>query len=162
MTTLLQVLPEYDLRMAQTGALVISYRARYVKALAQEAARYHREFSGDSESLELTYRTEDNTEERPWMLHRAIFGSIERFLGILIEHYAGALPLWLENNQWIIHDGWLRNDGPMTLRLDKDTADALVAEGFDAAQVERVLSTVRATAFKRALEPPYPQAPFYA
>ena len=43
----------------------------------------------------LTYRTEDNTEERPWMLHRAIFGSIERFLGILIEHYAGALPLWL-------------------------------------------------------------------
>ena len=55
--SLLQVLPEYDLRMAQTGALVISYRARYVKALAQEAARYHREFSGDSETLELTYRT---------------------------------------------------------------------------------------------------------
>ena len=47
------------------------------------------------ERFELTYRTEDNTEERPWMLHRAIFGSIERFLGILIEHYAGALPLWL-------------------------------------------------------------------
>ena len=43
----------------------------------------------------LTSRTEDNTEETPWMLHRAIFGSIERFLGILIEHYAGALPLWL-------------------------------------------------------------------
>ncbi len=43
----------------------------------------------------LTYRTEDNTEETPWMLHRAIFGSIERFLGILIEHYAGSLPLWL-------------------------------------------------------------------
>ena len=47
------------------------------------------------ERFELTYRTEDNTEETPWMLHRAIFGSIERFLGILIEHYAGALPLWL-------------------------------------------------------------------
>ena len=41
-------------------------------------------------------------------------------------------------------------------------ADALMAEGFDAAQVERVLSTVRATAFKRALEPPYPQVAFYA
>ena len=41
-------------------------------------------------------------------------------------------------------------------------ADRLVAEGFDAATVQRVLSTVRATAFKRALEPPYPQAPFYA
>lgn len=47
------------------------------------------------ERFDLTYKTEDNTEERPWMLHRAIFGSIERFLGILIEHYAGALPLWL-------------------------------------------------------------------
>ncbi|MCL1798326.1 MAG: threonine--tRNA ligase [Eggerthellaceae bacterium] len=47
------------------------------------------------ERFDLTYRTDENTEERPWMLHRAIFGSIERFLGILIEHYAGALPLWL-------------------------------------------------------------------
>ncbi|MCL2827042.1 MAG: threonine--tRNA ligase, partial [Eggerthellaceae bacterium] len=47
------------------------------------------------ERFGLTYRTDENTEERPWMLHRAIFGSIERFLGILIEHYAGALPLWL-------------------------------------------------------------------
>ena len=45
------------------------------------------------ERFELTYRTAENTEERPWMLHRAIFGSIERFFGILIEHYAGALPL---------------------------------------------------------------------
>lgn len=47
------------------------------------------------ERFDLTYRTKDNNTARPWMLHRAIFGSIERFLGILIEHYAGALPLWL-------------------------------------------------------------------
>lgn len=47
------------------------------------------------ERFDLTYRAADNTEQRPWMLHRAIFGSIERFLGILLEHYAGALPLWL-------------------------------------------------------------------
>ena len=47
------------------------------------------------ERFDLTYRTAENTEERPWMLHRAIFGSIERFFGILIEHYAGSLPLWL-------------------------------------------------------------------
>lgn len=47
------------------------------------------------ERFDLKYRTEDNSEARPWMLHRAIFGSIERFLGILLEHYAGALPLWL-------------------------------------------------------------------
>ncbi len=47
------------------------------------------------ERFGLTYRAADNTEQRPWMLHRAIFGSMERFLGILIEHYAGAFPLWL-------------------------------------------------------------------
>jgi threonyl-tRNA synthetase len=47
------------------------------------------------ERFNLEYRTADNGTEQPWMLHRAIFGSIERFLGILIEHYAGALPLWL-------------------------------------------------------------------
>ena len=54
------------------------------------------------ERFGLTYRTEENTEERPWMLHRAIFGSIERFLGILIEHYAGALPLWLSPVQAVV------------------------------------------------------------
>ncbi len=54
------------------------------------------------ERFDLTYRTEDNTEERPWMLHRTIFGSIERFLGILIEHYAGALPLWLAPVQVVV------------------------------------------------------------
>ena len=47
------------------------------------------------ERFDLTYRTADNGSERPYMLHRALFGSIERFLGILIEHYAGSLPLWL-------------------------------------------------------------------
>lgn len=51
------------------------------------------------ERFGLTYRDADNTEQRPWMLHRAIFGSIERFLGILIEHYAGAFPLWLAPTQ---------------------------------------------------------------
>ena len=54
------------------------------------------------ERFGLTYRTEGNTEERPFMLHRAIFGSIERFLGILIEHYAGALPLWLAPLQVVV------------------------------------------------------------
>ena len=47
------------------------------------------------ERFDIVYRDADNTDKRPWMLHRAIFGSIERFLGILIENYAGALPLWL-------------------------------------------------------------------
>ncbi len=54
------------------------------------------------ERFGLTYRAADNSEQRPWMLHRAIFGSIERFLGILIEHYAGALPLWLSPVQVVV------------------------------------------------------------
>lgn len=54
------------------------------------------------ERFDMTYRTAENTEERPWMLHRALFGSIERFLGILIEHTTGNLPLWLAPVQAVV------------------------------------------------------------
>ena len=47
------------------------------------------------ERLDAEYVAEDNTRQRPVMLHRAIVGSMERFIGILIENYAGAMPLWL-------------------------------------------------------------------
>jgi len=47
------------------------------------------------ERFELKYIGDDNTEHRPVMVHRAPFGSLERFVGILIEHFAGAFPLWL-------------------------------------------------------------------
>ena len=47
------------------------------------------------ERFDLTYVTPSGAEQRPVMIHRAILGSIERFMGILIEHCAGALPLWL-------------------------------------------------------------------
>lgn len=47
------------------------------------------------ERFDLTYIGADGEKHRPVMLHRVIFGSIERFIGILIEHYAGAFPLWL-------------------------------------------------------------------
>jgi len=47
------------------------------------------------ERFELEYVTEQNTRERPIMIHRAIFGSLERFFGILTENYSGAFPLWL-------------------------------------------------------------------
>ena len=47
------------------------------------------------ERFDLTYIAEGGEKERPVMLHRVVFGSIERFIGILIEHYAGAFPLWL-------------------------------------------------------------------
>lgn len=47
------------------------------------------------ERFDLTYIGEDGEKHRPVMLHRVIFGSVERFIGILIEHYAGAFPIWL-------------------------------------------------------------------
>lgn len=54
------------------------------------------------ERFDIEYRTADNTVERPYMLHRTILGSMERFFGILIEHYAGALPTWLAPVQAVI------------------------------------------------------------
>ena len=54
------------------------------------------------ERLDATYIGEDGEKHRPVMLHRAIFGSIERFLGVLIEHYAGAFPLWLAPVQVVV------------------------------------------------------------
>jgi threonyl-tRNA synthetase len=54
------------------------------------------------ERFELTYTGADNAEHRPAMLHRAILGSLERFLGILIEHLGGVLPVWLAPVQAIV------------------------------------------------------------
>ncbi|MHC5224580.1 threonine--tRNA ligase [Ignatzschineria sp. LJL83] len=51
------------------------------------------------ERLDAEFVDEDNTRKRPVMLHRAILGSFERFIGILIEHYAGSMPLWLAPEQ---------------------------------------------------------------
>jgi threonyl-tRNA synthetase len=52
--------------------------------------------------FELTYTGSDNQEHTPVMIHRALFGSYERFIGILLEHYAGELPLWLTPLQAIV------------------------------------------------------------
>ena len=54
------------------------------------------------ERFDLTYVDEKGEKRRPIMLHRALFGSIERFIGILIEHFAGAFPLWLAPKQMVI------------------------------------------------------------
>ena len=51
------------------------------------------------ERFDLTYIGADGKEHRPYMVHRALLGSIERFFGILVEHYAGAFPLWLAPEQ---------------------------------------------------------------
>ncbi len=47
------------------------------------------------ERFDLEYVGADNARHRPIMLHRALFGSVERFFGVLLEHYAGAFPTWL-------------------------------------------------------------------
>ncbi|WP_348771223.1 aminoacyl--tRNA ligase-related protein, partial [Staphylococcus pseudoxylosus] len=47
------------------------------------------------EKFDLNYINENNKKEKPVVIHRAIYGSIDRFLGILLEHYSGKLPLWL-------------------------------------------------------------------
>jgi len=54
------------------------------------------------ERLEAEYVGEDGAKHRPVMFHRAIYGSFERFLGILIEHYAGAFPLWMAPVQVVV------------------------------------------------------------
>ena len=54
------------------------------------------------ERFDISYVNESNQKERPIMIHRALFGSIERFLGILIEQHAGHLPFWLSPSQIVI------------------------------------------------------------
>jgi threonyl-tRNA synthetase len=54
------------------------------------------------ERLDAAYTGEDGNKHRPVMLHRAIFGAIERFIGILIENYAGKLPMWLMPVQCVV------------------------------------------------------------
>ena len=51
------------------------------------------------ERFDLSYTGADNAEHRPVMIHRALLGSVERFIGILIEHYGGEFPLWLAPTQ---------------------------------------------------------------
>ena len=54
------------------------------------------------ERFDLTFQDSDGNRRRPYMVHRAILGSLERFFGVLIEHYAGAFPLWLAPTQAVI------------------------------------------------------------
>jgi threonyl-tRNA synthetase len=54
------------------------------------------------ERFDLTFTDNDNQKKRPVMLHRTVFGSMERFIGILIEHYGGAFPVWLSPVQAVL------------------------------------------------------------
>jgi threonyl-tRNA synthetase len=74
------------------------------------------------ERLDASYVGEDGGRHRPVMLHRAILGSLERFIGILIEQYAGAFPLWLAPVQVVI--ATITNDGDAYAREVRDTLEA--------------------------------------
>ena len=77
------------------------------------------------ERFELEYTGDDNNKHRPYMIHRALFGSIERFFGVLIEHYAGAFPLWLAPVQVAVL--------PITDRINEyadEIANGLRSAGF--------------------------------
>jgi threonyl-tRNA synthetase len=54
------------------------------------------------ERFDMSYIAEDGRQHRPFMVHRALLGSLERFLGVLIEHYAGAFPVWLAPVQAVV------------------------------------------------------------
>jgi threonyl-tRNA synthetase len=74
------------------------------------------------ERLDASYIGEDGSRHRPVMLHRAILGSLERFIGILIEQYAGAFPLWLAPVQVVI--ATITNDGDAYAREVEETLAA--------------------------------------
>ena len=74
------------------------------------------------ERFDLTYNGADNAEHRPVMIHRALMGSYERFIGILLEHFEGELPLWLAPVQAIVlpiadrHLDYARDRSPSSCR----------------------------------------------
>ena len=77
------------------------------------------------ERFDISYIGEDGEKHRPVMLHRALFGSIERFLGILIENHAGRLPLWLSPEQVVVMPVVSEFDG-----YAEDVAKTLRAKGL--------------------------------
>jgi threonyl-tRNA synthetase len=80
------------------------------------------------ERLDASYVGEDGARHRPVMLHRAIFGSYERFIGILIEHFAGKLPVWLAPVQAVVATIVSDADGYAEDVLAKLTAAGIRAE----------------------------------
>jgi threonyl-tRNA synthetase len=83
------------------------------------------------ERLDASYVGEDGQKHRPVMLHRAIFGSLERFIGVLIENYAGRFPLWLAPVQAVV----------ATITSDADAYASEVKAALDAAGLDAELDT---------------------
>jgi threonyl-tRNA synthetase len=101
-----------------------------------------------SERFDMTYVGEDGKEHRPYMVHRALLGSLERFFGVLVEHYNGAFPLWLAPVQALVlpiaerHEvyaksleGRLREAG---LRAEVDLSREKVGKKIRTAELQKV------------------------
>ncbi|MDD3839552.1 MAG: threonine--tRNA ligase [Clostridia bacterium] len=100
------------------------------------------------ERFDLTYIGQDGEKHRPVMIHRVIFGSIERFIGILTEHFAGAFPIWLapvqvklisvtdRSNDYIdkIYDNLIDKQ----VRVEKDTRNEKIGYKIREAQLEKI------------------------
>ncbi len=98
--------------------------------------------------FELEYQASDGSRQRPIMIHRALFGSIERFFGVLLEHYAGAFPVWLAPVQVVgipissAHNDYLfdvaqqlRSRG---IRVEVDASDERMQKKIRNAQTQKV------------------------
>jgi len=88
---LLEILPEYNARLCQVGALLISYRARFYEGLGREAERYHSHFSGGAENFRLEYKTVSTVTDP--------FASVSTLTGQLQEHLESHYRAELESSQ---------------------------------------------------------------
>ena len=125
--------PKIDLHM--TDVLGRSWQMGTIQLDSQMPARFG-----------LRYIGEDNAEHTPYVVHRALFGSLERFLGILIEHYAGAFPVWLAPVQVRVlpvgldHRGAARELAEKLgeFRVEVDASDDTVGKRIRNAEVEKI------------------------
>ena len=129
--------PKIDLHM--TDVLGRSWQMGTIQLDSQMPARFG-----------LTYMGADNEEHTPYVIHRALFGSLERFIGILIEHYGGAFPFWLapvqlrilpvgEGHRGAAHELARKLAG---FRVEVDERDETVGKRIRDAEVEKIPVTI--------------------
>ncbi|MBR9678442.1 MAG: threonine--tRNA ligase [Nanoarchaeota archaeon] len=103
------------------------------------------------ERFDLNYIGKDNSKHRPIMIHRVIYGSLERFIGILVEHYAGKFPLWLSPTQIKVlsvsdkhddHAQKIADQLSKKFRVETDFESKTVQYKIRQAQIERVPYTI--------------------
>ncbi|HEY2354775.1 MAG TPA: threonine--tRNA ligase [Gaiellaceae bacterium] len=131
--------PKIDLHM--TDALGRSWQMGTIQLDAQMPQNFG-----------LTYMGADNAEHTPYVVHRALFGSLERFMGILIEHYAGAFPFWLAPVQVrVLPVGDAHVDAASTLvlrlkeagfRAEVDAPTETIGKRIRASELEKIPVTI--------------------